>query len=187
VTAIDAPPGQGLGGRPTGEFPARPGPRRLAGIAASWACVCAAITIPLARRGGADPASLVVGALTCIAVTAVGLAVRRARIAVDPDGVRWGWASLGFRMTRARLVRAEVYTDGIALVSRTGPWFLAARDWDRFDAMVRAVVRAGLPVAENAGRAPFRARVQAYGRFLDGLLVVAVLGATVLAVVALAA
>jgi len=186
VTAIDAPPGLGLGGRPTGEFPARPGPRRLAGVAARWVVVCAAITLPLARRGGADPATLVVGALTCVAVAAVGLAVRRARIAIDPDGIRWGWTGAAIRMPRARLVRAEVYDDGIALVSRRGPWFLAARDWDRFDAMVRAVQRAGLPVAENGGRAPLRARVQGYGRFLDGLLVLAMVGATVLAVVAAA-
>jgi len=187
VTAIDAPPGLGLGGRATGEFPARPGPRRLAGWALRWVVATGAVTIALARRGRVDPATLIVLALTWIAVAGVGFAVRRARLAVDRDGVRWGWTGLGFRMSRARLVRADVYADGIALVSRRGSWFLAARDWDRFDALVRAVGRAGLPVAENAGRAPLRARVQAYGRFLDGLLVLAMLGATVLALIAVAA
>jgi hypothetical protein len=175
VTAIDAPPGLGLGGRPTGEFAARPGPRRLAQLAFRFAIVAGGLTIALVRRH--TDGTLPVLATACAAVTAVGLAVRSARIAIDPDGVRWGWSWLGFRMARARLVRADVFADGVALVSKRGSWFLAARDWDRFDALVRALGRAGLPTTAHDHRAPWRARMQSYGRVLDGLLVFAMAGA----------
>jgi hypothetical protein len=115
--------------------------------------------------------------LSFLAVAGVGLAVRRARVAIDPDGIRWGWTWAGFRMARARLTRADVFVDGVALVSRRGSWFLSARDWDRFDALVRALARAGYPTAEHDHRAPFRARLQSYGRVLDTLLVLAMAAA----------
>ncbi|HET9626513.1 MAG TPA: hypothetical protein VFP84_34360, partial [Kofleriaceae bacterium] len=56
-------------------------------------------------------------------------------------------------------------------------WFIAARDWDRFDTLVRHVRRAELPITGHAGRAPLRARMQSYGRFLDWLLRLSVLAA----------
>ena len=137
--------------------------------------VAAAVTFALARRR--HDAFLPVLSVTFFALAAVGLAVRRARLAVDRDGVRWGWSWVGVRMARGRLERADVYADGVALVSRRGSWFLAARDWDRFDALVRALARAGLPTAAHDHRAPWRARMQSYGRVLDALLVFAMAGA----------
>src|SRR5262249_10589714 len=128
LTAVDAPPGLGLGGRPTGEFGARRGPRRLAGAAFRFVAAAAIATLLLARRHG--DALLTVLAITCVAMAGVGLAVRTARVAIDADGVRWGWSWAGVRMVRARLARADIYDDGVALVSRRGSWFLAARDWD---------------------------------------------------------
>jgi hypothetical protein len=42
--------------------------------------------------------------------------------------------------------------------------------------LVRQLRRAAIPVRDHDGRAPLRARLQSYGRFLDGLLVFAVVG-----------
>jgi hypothetical protein len=174
VTAVDAPPGLGLGGRPTGEFAARPAPRRLAQAAFRFVTLATILTILLSRH--AHDAVLPVLAVSCLSLAGVGTAVRRARIAVDRDGVRWGWSFAGFRMPRPRMSRADVFADGVALVSRRGSWFLAERDWDRFDALVRSLARAGLPVTAHGGRAPLRARLQSYGLVLDSLMVVAMLG-----------
>ena len=70
--------------------------------------------------------------------------------------------------------------DGIALEAKRGSqWFLARRDWDRFDALVRQVRRAELPIAEHDIKAPFRQRLQSYGRFLDAMLVFAIAGSFV--------
>src|SRR6185436_16011941 len=107
-----------------------------------------------------------------------GFLVRRARVAITRDGVRWGWESLGFQQPASRIVRAHIYRDGIALEPKRGAqWFLAARDWDRFDALVRQLRRAELPIAEHDGKAPLRQRLQSYGRFLDGLLVASIASA----------
>ncbi|MBA3821170.1 MAG: hypothetical protein H0X17_19960, partial [Deltaproteobacteria bacterium] len=61
-------------------------------------------------------------------------------------------------------------------------WFLAARDWERFDVLVRQVRRAELPIQEHAGKAPLRQRLQSYGRFLDALLVFAIVGSIATAI-----
>ena len=63
-------------------------------------------------------------------------------------------------------------------------WFIAARDWDRFDALVRQLRRAELPIETHATTAPIRARLQSYGRFLDGLLIVSIFGAVLVALAA---
>jgi hypothetical protein len=147
-------------------------------VAFRVAVLAALLTIVMVHRH--PNATLFVLAMTCVAVAGTGLAVRTARVAIDPDGVRWGWSWAGFRMARARMKRADVYGDGVALVARAGSWFLAARDWDHFDALVRALERAGLPTVVHDGRAPWRARVQSYGRFLDALLVLAMAGAAAL-------
>jgi hypothetical protein len=71
---------------------------------------------------------------------------------------------------------AHVYKDGVALEAKRGSqWFLAARDWDRFDGLVRQLRRAALPLQEHGVRAPFRMRRQSYGLVLDGLRVFAML------------
>ncbi|MCE9572777.1 MAG: hypothetical protein K8W52_06430 [Deltaproteobacteria bacterium] len=185
MTAIDCPPGLGLDGRPIGEFTANPRSKRLAAAAMRYAVV-AMIGVVVSVRHQRDPSGVLVLGATAIALAGVGYAVRRARIAIDGDGVRWGWAAAGFRLGKGRLVRAEVYADGIAMVLRRGSWFLAARDWDRWDAMARAIERAGMPTTAIAGAAPWRARLQSYGRVLDGLMVVAILASTAALVIALA-
>jgi hypothetical protein len=113
-----------------------------------------------------------------LAFASLGFAVRRARVAVTRDGVRWGWDALHFTQDTARIVTAHVYRDGVAFEAKRGSWwFIAARDWERFDAFVRQLRRAELPVTDHDGKAPFRARLQSYGRFLDGLLVLSMMGA----------
>ncbi|HUJ62022.1 MAG TPA: hypothetical protein VLX92_26130 [Kofleriaceae bacterium] len=108
----------------------------------------------------------------------LGFAVRRARVAVTRDGVRWGWQALSFTQPASRIVTAHVYTDGIALEARRGSWwFIAARDWDRFAALVRQLRRVELPIRDHDRAAPLRARLQSYGRFLDAMLVASALGA----------
>jgi hypothetical protein len=94
--------------------------------------------------------------------------VRSACVAITRDGVRWGWSAFGFHQEAARIATAHVYADGVALEARRGSWwFIAARDWDRFDALVRQLRRSALPIEDHAGVAPLRARLQSYGRFLD--------------------
>ena len=180
MSAVDLPPGIGLAGTPLGIFHAPAGARRGAVIALVVVVALGAITWALVahhpyRRSSSTQVVLPV-AFT--AFTGLGLAVRRARIAITRDGVRWGWTALGFHQPAARIAVAHVYSDGIALEARRGSWwFIAARDWDRFDALARHVRRAELPIREHPGRAPLRARIQSYGRFLDLLLVGSVAGA----------
>jgi len=188
VSAVDVPLHLGLAGRMSGEFAARPGPRRLAGIAARWVLACGTIECTLAARRPWVPeaVTVVVASLMFAGFVGVGLAVRRARVTVESGGVRWGWGWLGFRMERDRLRAVDAYTDAIALRPRRGSaWFLSARDWERFDALVIAVERAGLPLVRRSQAAPLAARLQSYGRVLDGLLVLTMLGATLM--IALAA
>jgi hypothetical protein len=179
VSAVDTPPGLGLGGLAHGAFAARSGPRRLAEYGSRITLLLGIAAIALAvRRPTEDAASLVVvGALTSMALAAVGLAVRRAQVTIGSDGVRWGWGRWTVRMDRDRIVRVDLYDDAIALRARRGStWFLSRRDWDRFEAMRRAVTSAGLPAQEHAGRTPLAARLQSYGHVLDALIVLAILG-----------
>ena len=172
MSAVDVPPHRGLGGRAAGEFAARPGPRRLAGVAFLICLAVGAGTVALAARRPYDHATLVILPFMLVAIAGVGLAVRRARVTIGADGVRWGWSWLSVRMDGSRLLRVSIYPDAVALEPRRGStWFLSARDWDRFPALTRAVERAGLPVAHHPTRAPWRARLQSYGRVLDGLLI----------------
>src|SRR5262249_55608076 len=122
---------------------------------------------------------------TFAAFAAVGLAVRAARVTVDGGGVRWGWDWLGFRLDRDRIRKVDVYRDAIAVAPRRGStWFLTAGDWGRLDALCYPVGRAGLAVARHDRGAPLAARLQSYGRVLDGLLVLTIAGSTLLVVVA---
>lgn len=180
MSVVDLPPGIGLVGTPLGTFRAPRRARRLAGAAVAVVVACGAITWGLVARHPYrwHASTQVVLPIALLAIAGLGLAIRSASIAITRDGVRWGWASLGFHQPASRLVRAHVYRDGIALEARRGSWwFLAARDWERFDALARQLRRAELPAEEHAGKAPLRARLQSYGRFLDGMLVLAMLGA----------
>ncbi|HEU0033703.1 MAG TPA: hypothetical protein VFQ53_23915 [Kofleriaceae bacterium] len=179
MTAIDLPPGIGLAGTPLGVFVAPRRARRLALVATIVVPVLGALTwyfvIQHPWRRGASTQLVLPVALLLFAL--LGLAVRAARISITRDGVRWGWTTLGFHQQASRIVRAHVYRDGIALEARRGSWwFLAARDWDRFDVLVRQLRRAELPIADHPTTAPWRARLQSYGRFLDAMLVLSMLG-----------
>lgn len=90
------------------------------------------------------------------------------------------------RLDARRVTAVRIYRDAIAFVPRRGSaWFLFARDWDRFEALRRAVVGAGLPATELDRRAPWTARLQSYGRVLDALVVAAVVVAALTALIAL--
>jgi hypothetical protein len=180
MSAIDLPPGIGLVGTPLGLFRAPGRARRAAGLSLVAVVVLGAITWALVarhpfRRG---VSTQVVLPIAFAAFAGLGVIVRRARVAITRAGVRWGWTAFGFHQPASRIATAHIYADGIALEARRGSWwFIAARDWERFDAMVRQVRRAELPIADHAGAAPLRARLQSYGRFLDLLLLGSVIGA----------
>jgi len=182
MSALDLPPGIGLVGTPLGTFHAPPRARRAARFALLAVIVLGALTWGMVarhpyRRGASTQ---VVLPIAFAAFAGVGFLVRRARVAITRDGVRWGWTAFGFHQSAARIAVAHVYDDGIALEARRGSWwFIAARDWDRFDVLVRHLRRAELPLRDHAGKAPLRARLQSYGRFLDLLLLGSVIGAAV--------
>ncbi|MEO8702246.1 MAG: hypothetical protein ABI867_19535 [Kofleriaceae bacterium] len=185
MSAVDLPPGIGLTGTPLGVFTAPHRARRLAIIAVIVVVVLGAASWGLVyqhpwRRGSSTQIVLPV-AFALLAL--LGFAVRSARVAVTRDGVRWGWTVLGFHQQASRIAKAHVYRDGVALEARRGSWwFLAARDWDRFDALVRQLRRAELPIADHDGKAPLRARLQSYGRFLDVMMLGSIVGAVAVAI-----
>jgi len=179
MSAVDLPPGLGLTGTPLGVFRAPRGSARLSAIAFAVAVIFGAITwYAISRRPWQRGNGMLFGLpLVFMMLSALGYFVRRARVAITRDGVRWGWEALGFQQPASKIVRAHIYRDGIALEAKRGSqWFLAARDWERFDALARQVRRAELPIAEHDVKAPLRQRLQSYGRFLDAMLVLAILG-----------
>jgi hypothetical protein len=178
MSVLDLPPGIGLVGTPLGTFRAPPRSRRLASSALVLVVLLGALTWYLVSRHpwNRHASTQIVLPVAFVAIALLGFAVRRAHVAVTRDGVRWGWAVLGFHQPASRIVTAHIYRDGIALEAKRGSWwFIAARDWDRFDALVRQLRRAELPLTEHAIRAPLRARLQSYGRFLDAMLIFAML------------
>jgi hypothetical protein len=180
MSALDLPPGIGLVGTPLGTFRAPRRARRAASISLAVVVVLGAITwVLVARhpyRHGAS--SQIVLPIAFAAFAGLGFVVRRARVAVTRDGVRWGWTVIGFHQPASRIATAHIYSDGVTLEARRGSWwFISARDWDRFDLLVRYLRRVELPLRDHHGRAPLRARLQSYGRFLDILLVGSVIGA----------
>jgi hypothetical protein len=180
MSAVDLPPGIGLVGAPLGIFRSPPRARRLATTSLVSVVVLGAITWAFVSRHPyrwhASTQAVLPVALAMVSL--LGFAVRRARIAVTRDGVRWGWESLSFTQDASRIVTAHVYRDGVALEAKRGSWwFLSARDWDRFDALVRQLRFAELPIEDHDRKAPLRARLQSYGRFLDGLLVASIASA----------
>lgn len=180
MSTIDLPPGIGLQGTPLATFRAPARARRLATFSLLSVLVLGAVTWYFVSR---DPyrwhaSTQIVLPFALLCVASMGFLVRRARIAVTRDGVRWGWDALNFTQDKARIRTAHIYKDGVAFEpTRGSKWFIAARDWERFDAFVRFLRRAELPVAEYPDTAPWRARLQSYGRFLDLLLVGSVVGA----------
>jgi len=180
MSALDLPPGIGLVGTPLGTFVAPRRARRVAWISLVVVVVLGAITWVLVSRHPyhRSASTQVVLPIAFAAFAGLGFVVRRARVAITRDGVRWGWTAFGFHQPAARITTAYIYLDGIAVEARRGSWwFIAARDWDRFDVLVRHLRRAELPLRDHAGKAPLRARLQSYGRFLDLLLLGSVFGA----------
>jgi hypothetical protein len=179
MSAIDLPPGIGLVGTPLGTFHAPRRARTLSTIALLSVIVFGAVTWWFVSRHWWrwHASTQAVLPVAFAAVALLGFVVRRARISVNRDGVRWGWDAMSFMQEAARIVSAHVYSDGVAFEAKRGSWwFIARRDWDRFDAFVRQLRRAELPVTEHTGKAPLRARLQSYGRFLDAMLVAAMAG-----------
>ena len=173
MSAVDAPPGIAFAGVAAGEFVSRRRPRRLAGRVMFLVLVTGAVTLAIGiRRAPLATAELLLAVpLICWSVAAVGYAVRRARLRVDRDGVRWGWNDIGFRVTRDRMERIDLYRDAIAVRQRRGStWYLSGHDWDLFQRMPGVLRRAGLPVESHERRAPIGARLQSYGIVLDLLL-----------------
>lgn len=173
MSAVDAPLVSDAG-MAAGEFAARRRPRRLAARVFYLVIFSSAVTISLALRRfhAASSEVLLAASLMCVCVAAVGYAVRRARLRIDADGVRWGWDSIHFRVRRDKLERIEVYRDAIAVRPQRGStWYLSGHDWDGFERMPGALRRAGLPAEERPRRAPVAARLQSYGIVLDLLLV----------------
>lgn len=180
MSALDLPPGIGLVGTPLGIFHAPGRARRAAAIALVAVVVLGAITWVLVSRHPyrRSSSTQVVLPIAFAAFAGVGLVVRRARVAISRDGVRWGWTAFGFHQPASRIAAAHAYVDGVALEARRGSWwFIAARDWDRFDVLVRQLRRVAIPIRDHSGRAPLRARLQSYGRFLDLVLLGSVIGA----------
>lgn len=178
MAVVDLPPGIGLLGTPLGTFHAPRRARRLALVSLVSVLAMAIITWWFVSRHWYrwHTSTQIVATFSLLCVCSLGLLVRSASLAVTRDGVRWGWTSLSFTQEAARIVTAHVYTDGVALEAKRGSqWFLAARDWDRFDGVVRQLRRAALPLQEHGTRAPFRMRRQSYGRVLDGLMILAML------------
>lgn len=174
MSAVDAPPGIAFAGQASGEFVCRRRPRRLAGRVLFLVLAASALTVVMAgrRMHGQTAEMLMVVSLMCASVAAVGYAVRRARLRIDADGVRWGWNEIGFRVTRDDMAGIDVYRDAVAVRQRRGStWFVSGRDWDLFDRVPVALRRAGLPVESHTRRAPLGARLQSYGTVLDLLLV----------------
>ncbi len=182
MSAVDAPPGVAFAGTAAGEFVSRRGARRLSRGVFYYVCFVSVLTLALARRHiHSQPGIevLLAAPILFIGVGMLGFAVRRARLRVDADGIRWGWASYGFRMSPDRLSRVLVYDDAIAVTPTKGStWYVSARDWARFEGVSHALRKAGIAHERKPGRAPLRARLQSFGIALDLLLVGNALGAT---------
>jgi hypothetical protein len=187
VSAVDAPPGVAFAGRAAGEFVARTRSQRLARRVFLYVTGAGLLTLAIgARRIHAPLIELVlIAPLVCMSVAGVGYAVRRARLLVDPDGVRWGWAIGGFRMHTDRMKEVRVYPDAVALTPKRGStWYLSRRDWDDFDDLRRSLGKAGIPYQRSTGTAPLAARLQSYGIVLDLLLIADAVCATLALAVA---
>jgi hypothetical protein len=174
MSAVDVPPGIGLRGSHAQRFVA---PRRARRLAKSAVVVCigcgAATWLMVARRhGGPHQSAFAVLPLAFSSVAVLGFLIRSASISVARDGMRWGWQSIAFVRRRETIVSVTAYNDGIALAGKRGaPWFLASTDWERFGDLISYMKRAQFPVTLQPNKAPWRAKMQGYGRALDLLMI----------------
>jgi hypothetical protein len=169
---------------PLGEHAAPARSRRHAFVALMYVSVLTLLTYRggLAARVAAGDAVGVVMAVFFETVALLAFAVRRGRLRIGPDGVRWGWTGIGFRMRRERIGRLRIYKDGIAVVPRRGPatWHLLGRDWERWPEAITEFTRLGAPIERFERRAPLLMRLQGYGRALDAILVLNSVAATLM-------
>jgi hypothetical protein len=188
VSAVDAPPGVALADLPAGEFEAALRSQRLSRRVFIHVAVASAATMFVAARRLHAPLVelLFVAPMVCLSVAAVGYAVRRARLRIDGDGIRWGWRVAGVRVRRDRMARVSAYADAVSIrVRRGATWHLCRRDWSRFENMAGALEAAGIAVTRSRERAPLGVRLQSHGLALDVLLVVNALVVSVALLVAL--
>jgi hypothetical protein len=174
VSAVDAPPGVALADVPAGEFTSTlRSQRRSRRLLVYVAAASAATMLFAARRLHAPLVELLfVAPMVCLSVAAVGHAVRRARLRIDGDGIRWGWRVIGFRLHRDRVARVSAFTDAVSIRPRRGStWYLCRRDWAGFEGVAGALEAAGMALTRSRERAPLGARLQSYGLALDILLV----------------
>ncbi len=117
MSALDLPPGIGLLGTALGTFDSPKKSRRRAAISLGLVMVLLVITWYLVSRHPwrYNASTQVVLPVAFALFTGLALAVRSARVAITRDGVRWGWASLGFTQPASRIACAHVFTDGVAL------------------------------------------------------------------------
>jgi hypothetical protein len=166
-----------------GQFLAPPRSRRIAWLVLVYVN---ALTIVFVWRVSRSLAMLLssfdlVMVLFIVGVAFLGFVVRSSRLRVDADGVHWGWELLGFRIRKDKLACARVYRDAVAVVPRRGfPWYLSARDWHPWPAVLTAFRQSGLPLQTHDRRAPLRAKLQGYGLFLDTVLILSSLVLTTL-------
>ncbi len=175
MTAVDLPPGLRFPGLGVGEFQAQPAAARLARRVFILVLLIGGVAAVLSIRRILNPVAEMALAITLLAfgIAIMGFLVRRARLRVEAGGVRWGWDLVGFTLRREELSAINVYTDAVALLPHRGStWYVSARDWDRFDELAPALAAAGLTVQKHARTAPLGARMQSYGRVLNGLLII---------------
>jgi hypothetical protein len=178
LTAVDAPKYRAFAGLSAGEFVARKWPKRLARVAMAYVAVTGATSIAFAARHPLRPGAefAMVLPLMCISMAAVCLAVRQATVRITKEGIRWGWTVGGFSVGKARIDKVIAYRDAVAIRPRRGSlWYLGSSDWKDFAEFADAFENAELPIEVREDRAPFRARVQSYGRVLDAIVVVNVI------------
>lgn len=188
MSAVDAPPGLDYAGLGSGEFAAPPGKRKLAARVLVFVVAAGCVTVALAarhpHRAGAH--ILISAPLFLVSVALLGWSVRRARLTVADEAIRWGWSLFGFKARLSRLRWVRAYTDAVAVRPKRGSvWYLASTDWDRFSELPGAIERADIPIERHPRRAPLWARLQSYGRFLDVLLVINALVAALALIAAL--
>ena len=187
MSALDLP-ASGLAGWPRARARAPRSLRRLATLAIAVTVAATPLTWWLVHGDPhqAHAATLVVTPIALVAIAALGWLVRSAVVTFDGVALRWVVLGVAFAVEPPRLRGATVYRDGLALqVGRGSPWFLAHRDWDGLGLVVDELVEAAVvPTTAQARPAPWRARIQSYGRVPDGLVVAAMLEALVVVLTA---
>ena len=150
-------PGSASSARRSGRSARRARARRLAIARARRRRSCSAPSPGTSCRGtriARGSSTQIVLPVAFAALALLGFVVRRARDRGHARRRALGLVERSASTSKRRASsRAHVYRDGVALEARRGSWwFLAARDWDRFDVLVRQLRRAELPLARSRPR-----------------------------------